>query len=530
MTTPPLPRPPRRSPFSFLRSLFFSSPPADSFVPAHSPSPKSFFERLFRKSPRTHHHPGSEIQLSFFDDADTVRRALSPRLSISHPTDSARTAHSVSRLSSAFAHTSPDLSSDSYVAPASFSIAEKRDTLRSDSQIDLVSKLLSFTFSSNVIFSSSWFYFAVLKTKSPSKVSPGFRLRTKISLTKLVSSNSQPSSSTKASLAPSSFSYHPESTTISSDDGPARPSAAQPPKDRSFTPEDDPFRKDEVAPALSVCSRFPDSSRKSASIQTKHLTNSRSLPVLPSGRSADVDSPSPSTHTPTENEGSPSQFAPSQSIPRTLAPPSQRPMFPLSLSFPLPPSPQASVSVPVLTLQVTAPAPCPPPAHPPPMSPPPFEPLPCPPPPEPEGSQKGRSTKRRSGRDSSKPVPKSTPAGQARRRRSHSPANISPSSFATQYMIASSRAEDRDFQRTLGKRAFRKKDRPLTPFPTPLFAGQVRHDPTGRLQALKAAPCLTPSQADPVNHETAEAMSDSEVEPDLDFNVSYDPMHWFYQN
>ena len=97
-------------------------------------------------------------------------------------------------------------------------------------------------------------------------------------------------------------------------------------------------------------------------------------------------------------------------------------------------------------------------------------------------------------------------------------------------MIASSRAEGRDLQRTLGKRAFRKKDRPLTPFPTPLFAGQVRHDPTGRLQALKAAPCLTSSQADPVNHETGEAMSDSEVEPDLDLNVSYDPVHWFYQN
>lgn len=147
MTPPPLPRPPRRSPFSFLRSLFFSSPPADSFVPAHSsPPPKSFFDRLFRKSPRTHHHPGSEIQLSFFDDADTVRRALSPRLSTSRRTDSARTAHSVSRLSSAFAHTSPDLSSDSYVAPVSFSIAEKRDTLRSNSQTDLVSELLLFTF------------------------------------------------------------------------------------------------------------------------------------------------------------------------------------------------------------------------------------------------------------------------------------------------------------------------------------------------------------------------------------------------
>ncbi|KAN0138578.1 hypothetical protein V8E53_003566 [Lactarius tabidus] len=362
-----------------------------------------------------------------------------------------------------------------------------------------------------------------------SKASPGFRLRTKLSFTKLVSPNLQPSSSTKSSVAPSSFSYHPYSTTVS-DDGPAHLSAVQPSRDRSFTPEDDPFRKDEVAPAPLTFSSFPDSSPKSASIQTKHLTNSRSLPVLPGGQSADLDSPSPLAHALTKSKGSPSQSAPSQSTPRAPAPPSQRPMSPLSLSFPLPPSPQSSVSVPVLTVQVTAPAPCPPPAYLPPLSPP-LGPPPCPPPvgagnappPEPsEGFQKERSSRRRSGRDSSTPVAKSTPAGQARRRHahSHSPANRSPSSFAAQYMIASSRAEDRIFQRTLGKRALRKKDRPLTPFPTPLFAGKVRHDPTGRLQALKAAPCLTASQTDPVNDETAEAMSDSEVEPDLDFNSS----------
>jgi hypothetical protein len=142
MTTPPLPRPARRSPFSFLRSLFFSSPPADSFGTPHPPPPKSFFDRIFRKYPRPSHHPGSEIQLSFFDDDANVldRRALS-RLSVSRRTDSARTAHSISRLSSTFAHTSPDLSSDSSVAPAPCSIAEQCDTPRSDSQTDLVSEL-----------------------------------------------------------------------------------------------------------------------------------------------------------------------------------------------------------------------------------------------------------------------------------------------------------------------------------------------------------------------------------------------------
>jgi hypothetical protein len=361
-------------------------------------------------------------------------------------------------------------------------------------------------------------------TKQPLKASPGFKLRTKISLTKLVSPNSHPSSSTNTSLAPSSFSYHPY--------------ASQPSQDRSFTPEDDPFRKDEVAPALLPFSRLPDSSPQSASVRTyseshKHLMSSRSLPVLPSGRSSDLDSPS--ARALTESGGSHSPSGPSQSS-RTPLPPSQRPMPPLSLTFPLPPSPQDSMSVPVLTVQVTTPAPGPPPAYPPPLSPPPLEPLPCLPPvgvdnaspPEPsEASQKGGSSRMRSGRDSTKPVQKLTPAEQARRRHSHSRADRSPSSFTNQYRVASSRVEDRDYQRIPGKRTSRRKDRPLTPFPLPLVAGQVIHDPTGRLQALKAAPCFTSSQTDPAIDQTAEAMPDSEVEPDLDFTVSYDPVHWF---
>ena len=259
-----------------------------------------------------------------------------------------------------------------------------------------------------------------------------------------MSPNSQPSSSTKSSLAPSSFSHHPY--------------AVQPSRDRSFTPEDDPFRKDEVAPALLAFSDFLDSSPKSASIQTnseshKHLMSSRSLPVLSRGWTSDLDSPFTSAQALRESGGSHSPSGPSQSPSCIAVPPSQRHMSPLSLSFPLPPSPQDSVSVPTLTVQVTTPAPCPPPAYPPPLSPPPSEPLPCPPPigvdnppsPEPlERSQKGRSSKRCSGRDSSKLVQKSTPTGQGRRRQSHShsPANRSPSSFTNQYMIASSRAED----------------------------------------------------------------------------------------
>ncbi|KAI9432606.1 hypothetical protein H4582DRAFT_2192276 [Lactarius indigo] len=201
-------------------------------------------------------------------------------------------------------------------------------------------------------------------------------------------------------------------------------------------------------------------------------------------------------------------------------------MSPLSLTFPLPPSPQDSVSFTVPTVQVTPPAPSPPPAYPPPLSPPPFEPLPCPPPLgvgdasllEPlEGLHKEESSKSRSGRDASKPVQKST---SARQLNSHARADRSPSSFTDQYRAASSRAEDRDFRRTPGKRIPRRKNRPLTPFPLPLLAGQVKHDPTGRLQALEAAPCLTSSQADPAIDQTAEAMTDSEVEPDLDFNSS----------
>ena len=260
----------------------------------------------------------------------------------------------------------------------------------------------------------------------------------------------------------------------------------------------------------------------------------RSMPVLPSGWSSDLDSPSPSANALTESGGTRSPSGPSQS---SRIPPSQRPMSPLSLTFPLPPSPQDSVSVPVLTVKVTTPALGPPPAYPPPLSPPPLEPLPCPPPVgldntsplEPsEACQKGGSSRMRSGRDSTKPVQKLTPAGQARRRHLYLRADRSPSSFTNQYRAASSRVEDRDFQRIPGKRT-RRKDRPLTPFPLPLVAGQVIHDPTGRLQALKAAPRFTSSRTDPAIDQTAEAMPDSEVEPDLDFIVSYDPVHRFCQ-
>ncbi|KAH9005845.1 hypothetical protein EDB86DRAFT_1143159 [Lactarius hatsudake] len=200
-------------------------------------------------------------------------------------------------------------------------------------------------------------------------------------------------------------------------------------------------------------------------------------------------------------------------------------MSPLSLTFPLPPSPQDSVPFAVPTVQVTPPAPSPPPAYPPPLSPPPLEPLPCPPPvgvgdaspPEPlQGPFKeGSSCRRRSGRDLSKPVQKSTPA---RRLHSHARADRSPSSFTDQYRAASSRAEDHDFRWAPERRIPRKKNRPLTPFPLPLLAGQVKHDRTGRLRALEAASCLTSPQTDPAIDQTAEAMTDSEVEPDLDFN------------
>lgn len=117
-----LPRPTRRSPLSFLRALFSSPIPP-------TPSPKSFFHRVFRRSPPRPHPQGSRTQQSFFDDDDDL---VSP----SRLADSGRSAYSTSRLSSAFAHTSPDLSS---LVPSSCSIAEQRDTLRSDSRTDLVS-------------------------------------------------------------------------------------------------------------------------------------------------------------------------------------------------------------------------------------------------------------------------------------------------------------------------------------------------------------------------------------------------------
>jgi hypothetical protein len=148
-----MPKPTRRSPLSFLRSVksfFLSSQPADSFVPADHPTtqlPKSFLNRVFRKPPPRPHPLCSHTQHSFFDDGDDLvdhlldQRVLSrSRLSVSRLTDSGRNAYSTSRLSSAFAHTSPDLSSFSSAAPSWCSIAEQRDTPRSDSRTDLVSE------------------------------------------------------------------------------------------------------------------------------------------------------------------------------------------------------------------------------------------------------------------------------------------------------------------------------------------------------------------------------------------------------
>lgn len=131
----------RRSPFSLIKSLFFSSSQADSALD----HPKSFFNRLFRKSPpRTTPHLATDLQVSVLDDDGNPhdRRLRSPHhLSVSRRTNSERTAHSISRLSSSFAHSSPDLSSLLSVVPTSGSIAEQRDILRTDCRTDLVREL-----------------------------------------------------------------------------------------------------------------------------------------------------------------------------------------------------------------------------------------------------------------------------------------------------------------------------------------------------------------------------------------------------
>ncbi|KAI0248080.1 hypothetical protein BJV78DRAFT_1239805 [Lactifluus subvellereus] len=496
-----------RSPLSFLRkvkshatSLLFShtrQQVSPSFVslpprpatpvpfPKSKPLPRTFLTRALTKSPHT---PDLHKRSFFDDDDDNIVVDRRPQTRPSRRIASAP-ARPDSRLSSIF--TAP---------PFSPSIAEQHGIRSADSRA------------------------GPARTHRPSL---GLKLLTKFTSPKLAS----PHSSLLTDLSPITPSYpsHPYPTAFPGC-GRTHPYGVFP-EDRSITPEQDPFRKDEVSPTLLAIPRLPNSSPRSGSLYddshaTKQISTSRSVPALSSRWSFDTESlPSSPVHAPV---GRPH---PAPSPGRNVLPASPFLGPSTSLTFPLPPSVPESLPLPGVTVRVITPTPGPPPAYPPPPTPPPFGPLPCPPPAgevvasrtRPSGRLPKESS-RRSRRDSTKLIPRSTPTGQVQRRRSRLRVDKSSPPFAPRPMPAPPCLEERSLdsaQWTHEKRAPRRRDRPSSPFPLPLLPIRARQDPTGRLEALKAAARFADPWKDSIFHQfdqSADAIPDSEVEPDRDFD------------
>ena len=73
--------------------------------------------------------------------------------------------------------------------------------------------------------------------------------------------------------------------------------------------------------------------------------------------------------------------------------------------------------------------------------------------------------------------------------------------------------------RSQRKAPARRRDRPVTPFPL-LYAGQIRQDFTGRLEASKAVTSFTRPCQDLTFDQSTDVVPDPEAEPDRDFDVS----------
>jgi hypothetical protein len=288
-----------------------------------------------------------------------------------------------------------------------------------------------------------------------------------------------------------------------------------------------------MVPYLLAHARLPSSSR-SASLDSdsetdKHILGSRTLPTFSSRWSIDSDS-SPSSHNHTSITGGRPSFSPSPSRNEHCASamPLQSPHeSPLSLTFPLPPSGQKSVPLPGVTVRVTTATPVPPPAYPPPRTPPPSGPLPCPPPP-PADTRTRSSTKTQKGVLKRRTdFGKSTPTGPAQRGQMDRPLDA----FLPRNKLAQPPLKERldVAKRTYQKSVPRRRDRPVSPFPLLFPAGRVEQVTAGELEASKAATRFTGPREDSAFDQSADAIPDSETEPDRDFDVSYNRMRWLYR-
>jgi hypothetical protein len=198
---------------------------------------------------------------------------------------------------------------------------------------------------------------------------------------------------------------------------------------------------------------------------------------------------------------------------------SRSPLSPLSLTFPLPPSSQKSG----VTVRVTTHTPGPSPAYPPPRTPPPSGPLPCPPPADTSRArpsariQKG-VPRRRSGTD----FGKLSPTGHTQRGRSRLQMDQPLDPFLSRNKLIQPPQKERSdvAKRTQQKSAPRRRDRPVTPFPLLPPVGRSAPVTAGRQEASNMATRFTCPRENQAFDQGADAIPDSETEPDRDFDVS----------
>ena len=501
---------PRAPPHSFVPTLPRRAPTP---IPFASSLPRNFLNRASGRNPHGPEVLDSEPKSSFFDDDDNVdnedQRGVCPptrRISSAPARSNSR------RLSSAFAAAPALFGLSSQAVSTPYLAAEKDDVVKPNFRPGLAHVCTHLP-------PLPLYPHVFLTYQQSSKSSLKLKLRTKFSLPKITSPRSHHSSpSTEPSPVTPSYRSHPYSTVFADRDNAQQCHAL--PQDRSITPEEDPFRKDEMSHTFSSNPRLPGCSPRCSFLDGDSETDkeSHSFPMPSSRWSSDSESPPSSlNHTPATG----GRLRPSAC--ESTAPTQSPSKSPLSLTFPLPPA-QKGVPLPGVTVRVAAPTPGPPPAYPPPISPPPSSPLPHAPPVKTAITSRSRPSEgqqtdivRRGSRSDSEKVAKARPtqAGQPQRRRSYLQMDKPPAELTLQ---GPERRSD-VAMRTQRKAPARRRDRPVTPFPL-LHAGQVRQDLTGRLEASKAVTGFTRPCPDSTFGQSVDVLPDSEAEPDQDFDVS----------
>ncbi|KAI0005325.1 hypothetical protein BJV74DRAFT_803394 [Russula compacta] len=475
-------------------------------VPLAGSLPRNVLTRALAKHPHiSDDGPNSWPKGSFFDDDDDddIDRRVRP----STRRIASALARPNSRLSSAFAAAPILFGFSSPSASTPYLITERHDVVRPESRASL--------------------------THRTSKSSLRHKLRTKFSLPKLPSPRSRLSSPlTDPTPATPSYHSHPYSA-VFTDSEHTYPFSALP-GDRSITPEEDPFRKDEVVPPFLNNPRIPNSSPRSHFLDNdseidKEILGSRPSPMLSRRWSSDSESPPSSLNHTLVAGGCPSPSpSPSPNVARAPSTPLQGPSrSPLSLTFPLPPSALESVPLPGVTVRVTTPTPGPPPVYPPPLIPPPSGPLPCPPLADSNNPSQARLparlqndvSRRCSGRDSGKLIPESTPPEQTPGQRPPLWMDRPLAPSTPRNVPAPSPLEGRPSAAKLTQQrsAPRRRDRPATPFPLLLQAGRIQ-DSTGRLDASNTETRVPGPREQSAFDQGADEIPDSEVEPDRNFD------------